>query len=73
MKGACKLGKTFLIAKLARVIVWMLAGVGFAGAGQLESVSLEIATYIVSAVAALITLYLSWQKDKRLLATTPPK
>jgi hypothetical protein len=67
------MGKAFLIAKLARVIMWILAGVIGAESAKAETVSNEVAGYIISACIALVTFGFSYLNDRMLLKTEPPK
>lgn len=67
------MGKKFLIAKLARLITFVLAGIVGAKSAEMENTSAEVAGYLVSAVMAIVSFYLSTRNDKMLLETEPPK
>ena len=65
------MGKTYIIAKLARVIMWVMSGIVGASASQSEAVATEVAGYAVAGAMALVSWYLSVKHDKKLKASPP--
>ncbi len=67
------MGKKYLVAKLARLIAWAVAGIVGAEASQAETVGMEVAQYIVAIGIALVSFYMSYRHDQKLLQTELPK